>query len=273
MVTIMDNRPIGVFDSGLGGLSVIKELNRILPDENIIYFGDTGRVPYGMKSVETVARYASEDERFLLSHGVKMIIAACGTVSSVSKTFPPKLPVPFIEVVTPASRAAVNTTKNGKIGVLATSATVSSNSYKNEMQSINAGLDIMQTACPLFVQLVESGWIDRHDEVTVATAKRYLTPMAEHGVDTVILGCTHFPAIREIIGDVFGSSVALINSGEQAALDAERFLKDHDMLGHGGSRSFYVTDRVQMFAVTANTLLGSEIGDKVELVSLDCFGG
>lgn len=269
----MDNRPIGVFDSGLGGLSVIKELNRVLPDENIIYFGDTGRVPYGMKSVETVARYAAEDEKFLLSHGVKMIIAACGTVSSVSKTFPPDLPVPFIEVVSPASRAAVNATENGKIGVLATAATVSSNSYVNEMRRIKPNIDVMQTACPLFVQLVESGWIGRHDEVTVATAKRYLTPMAEHGVDTVILGCTHFPAIREIIGDVFGDGVTLINSGEQAALDAAEFLKSHDMLGTGGSRSFYVTDRVQMFAVTANTLLGSEIDGNIELVSLDDFGG
>lgn len=267
----MDNRPIGVFDSGLGGLSVIKELNRVLPEENIVYFGDTGRVPYGTKSAATVCRYASQDEKFLLSHGVKMIIAACGTVSSVAGEIAIALPVPYIEVVTPAAEAAVKATKNGKIGVLGTSATVNSNSYKNKMLEIDPNLQIVQTACPLFVQLVEVGWIDRNDEVTVGTAKRYLKEMKEKGVDTVILGCTHFPAIKDIISDVMGDGVTLINSGEQAALKAAEHLRRCDALGCGADRKFFVSDRVQSFAEIAGILLGSDIGENVEQINIEVY--
>lgn len=266
----MDSRPIGVFDSGLGGLSVIKELNRVLPDENIIYFGDTGRVPYGTRSAETIVKYAKEDEKFLLSHDVKLIIAACGTVSSVASHTASSLPVPFIEVVTPASKAAVKATKNGKIGVLGTSATVNSNSYKLKMLEIKPDLEIVQVACPMFVQLVEAGWIDRNDEVTVATAKRYLQPLIEAGVDTVILGCTHFPAIKEIIADIMGEDVVLINSGTEAALTAAQYLKENGLLGEGGRRRYFVSDRPQSFSTTAGILLGNEISD-VETVSLEDF--
>lgn len=266
----MDSRPIGVFDSGLGGLSVIKELNRVLPDENIIYFGDTGRVPYGTRSAETIVKYAKEDEKFLLSHDVKLIIAACGTVSSVASHTANGLPVPFIEVVTPASKAAVKATKNGKIGVLGTSATVNSNSYKLKMLEIKPDLEILQVACPMFVQLVEAGWIDRNDEVTVATAKRYLQPLIDSGVDTVILGCTHFPAIKEIIADIMGEDVVLINSGTEAALTAAKYLKENGLLGEGGHRRYFVSDRPQSFSTTAGILLGNEISD-VETVSLEDF--
>ena len=268
----MDNRPIGVFESGVCGLSVIKELSRVLPEENIIYFGDTGRVPYGTRSAETIVKYAVQDERFLLSHDVKMIIAACGTVSSVARFTGESLPVPFIEVVTPSAERAVEITKNGKVGVLGTAATVGSNSYRNKMLEINPNLDIIQTACPLFVQLVEVGWIERDNDVTVATAKRYLADCKRHDVDTVILGCTHFPAIREVIADYLGENVTLINSGEQAALKAAEYLKNNDMLGKGGKRRFFVTDRVESFASTAEILLGSKIDDEVELVNIDSFG-
>ncbi len=269
----MDKRPIGVFDSGLGGLSVIKELNRVLPQENIIYFGDTGRVPYGTRSAETIVRYARQDEKFLLSHDVKLIIAACGTVSSVAGFTANELPVPFIEVVTPAALAAVNATKNGRIGVLGTAATVNSNSYKNKMLELDPNLSVTQNACPLFVQLVENGWIDRDDEVTVATARRYLQPLIEQQVDTVILGCTHFPAIKDIIGDIMGEGVTLINSGEQAALSAAEYLKANDLLGEGGRRRYFVSDRVQSFASTAAILLGDSIEDDVEMINIDSFGG
>ncbi len=267
----MDNRPIGVFDSGLGGLSVIKELNRVLPEENIVYFGDTGRVPYGTKSAETVCRYAAQDEKFLLSHDVKMIIAACGTVSSVAGEVAKDLPVPYIEVVTPAAEAAVKATKNGKIGVLGTAATVNSNSYKNKMLELNADLEIVQTACPLFVQLVEVGWIDKNDEITVKVAERYLDEMKQKGVDTVILGCTHFPAIKEIISSVLGKGVTLINSGEQAALKAAEQLKISGATGNGGKRKFYVSDRVQSFSEIAGILLSSDIGDDVEQICIEGF--
>ncbi|MBO5913315.1 MAG: glutamate racemase [Clostridia bacterium] len=269
----MDKRPIGVFDSGLGGLSVIKELNRVLPNENIVYFGDTGRVPYGTKSPETIVKYARQDEKFLLSHDVKLIIAACGTVSSVAGFTANELPVPFIEVVTPAAKAAVKATKTNKIGVLGTAATVNSSSYKQAMLKINPVIEVWQVACPLFVQLVESGWIDRDDEVTIATAKRYLQPLIDAKVDTVILGCTHFPAIKDIIGDIMGDEVTLINSGEQAALAAAEYLKECDLLGDGGRRQYFVSDRAESFASIAGILLGSDIPLDVETVNLDRTGG
>lgn len=269
----MDNRPIGVFDSGLGGLSVIKELNRVMSEENIIYFGDTGRVPYGTRSADTIVKYARQDERFLLSHDVKLIIAACGTVSSVAPFTAKELPVPFIEVVTPASMAAVAATKNGKIGVLGTSATVNSGSYKNKILGFDSSVTVVQNACPLFVQLVEAGWIARDDEVTVATAKRYLKPLIEADVDTVILGCTHFPAIKDIIGDIMGDKVTLINSGEQAAKAAAKYLNDHDLCGNGGKRRYFVSDRAESFASIAGILLGSNIESDVEMINIDSFGG
>lgn len=268
----MDNRPIGVFDSGLGGLSVIKELNRVLPKENIIYFGDTGRVPYGTRSKDTIIKYARQDEAFLLKNNVKLIIAACGTVSSVAAFTGKELPVPFIEVVTPAARAALKATKNGRIGVLGTTATVNSNSYRDYLLSQNSELKVVQNACPLFVQLVEQGWVSRNDEITILTAKRYLEPLMAEGVDTVILGCTHFPAIKDIISDVMGDGVTLINSGEQAALNAAAYLKENDMCSTGGKRKFFVSDRPESFSKTAKILLGADIGGEVEMVDLEGFG-
>ncbi len=264
-----DNRPIGVFDSGLGGLSVVKELKRVLPYENIVYFGDTGRIPYGTKSPETVIKYARQDEQFLLNFDVKLIIAACGTVSSVASFTAEELPVPFIEVVTPTAEAAVKASKSGKIGVLGTNTTVNSGSYKNAIMKFNPDAEVVQMACPLFVQLVESGWIERDDEVTIATAKRYLKPLLDAGVDTVILGCTHFPAIKDIISDICGEDVILINSGEQAALKAARHLNENGLLGEGGKASYYVSDRPQSFAKTAEILLGSQLDGEVSTVSLD----
>lgn len=269
----MDNRPIGVFDSGLGGLSVIKELKTVLPEENIVYFGDTGRLPYGTKSAETITRYARQDENFLLSHGVKLIIAACGTVSSVAYATAKELPIPFIGVVDPAAEAAVKSTRNGKIGVLGTNATVRSRSYENKMLSLDKNITVVQNACPLFVQLVESGWIKRDDKVTVATAERYLEPLIKAGVDTVILGCTHFPAIKDIIGDVMGGGVTLINTGEQTAKKAAEYLKTNDMCGTGAKRNYYVSDRAESFAEIANILLGEHIGDSVEMINIEKYGG
>ena len=263
------NRPIGVFDSGLGGLSVVKELKRVLQNENIVYFGDTGRIPYGTKSPDTVIKYAKQDEEFLLQFEVKLIIAACGTVSSVAAFTGDELPVPFIEVVTPTAKAAVAVSKNNKIGVLGTDTTVNSGSYKNKILELNPNAEVVQVACPVFVQLVESGWIERDNAVTVAAAKRYLQPLLDAEVDTVILGCTHFPAIKDIISDICGENVTLINSGEQAALEAARYLKEHNMLGRGGKTEYYVSDRPQSFASTAKILLGSPIDGKVSTVSLD----
>lgn len=269
-----DNRPIGVFDSGLGGLSAIKELIRVLPDESIVYFGDTGRVPYGGRSAETIIKYAEQDENFLLSNNVKIIIAACGTVSSVAYSTGTNLPVPFIEVVTPASEAAVNATKNGKIGIIGTAATIRSDSYSKKIRMINSDVEIYSAPCPLFVPLVEAGWIGCNDTVTTETAKRYLLPLKEKGIDTLVLGCTHYPAIKNIISDIMGDRVTLINVGEQAVKKAVSLLTDSDMLSDkkNGSRKFFVSDHSESFSEIASILLGSDISDSVAHIDINLYG-
>ena len=271
-----DCRPIGVFDSGLGGLSVVKELIYTLPGEDIIYFGDTGRVPYGTRSFETIEKYARQDEAFLLQKNVKLIIAACGTVSAVAPHTGRELSVPFIEVVSPAAKAAVKSTRSGRIGVIGTTATIKSDSYTKCMKSLMPEVQVIANDCPIFVPLVEAGWIDRDDIVTVETAKRYLKPMIDGNVDTLILGCTHYPVIKDIISDIMGDGVTLINTGEQAANSAASYLKENDMLGNksnDGLKYFFVSDRTDSFSHTASILLGSDITSSVERVDIDCIGG
>lgn len=266
----MDNRPIGVFDSGLGGLTVVRQLKSLLGNEHIIYFGDTGRVPYGTKSVETVCRYTRQDEAFLLSYGVKMVIVACGTASSVAKSVTKELPVPFVSVVSPTAVAAASATKNGKIGVIGTVATVNSGSFRNELKNINQKFEIYEEACSLFVPLVEAGWVTDTDEVTVKTAERYLLPLKEKGIDTLILGCTHFPIISNIIQKVMGEDVTLISSGAEAAKAAASFLKDNDMLREGnGKEEYFVSDDAHSFAGTAEIFLGHSIKNEVFRVNIE----
>lgn len=269
-----NNKPIGVFDSGLGGLSVVKELKKILPCENIVYFGDTGRVPYGTKSKNTIVKYAIEDEKFLLSKDVKMVIAACGTVSSVASHTGKKLPVPFVDVVGPTAAEAVSATKNMKIGILGTSATIKSESFEKAIKKLNKNISTISVACPLFVQLVESGWFHRDDEVSIAAAKRYLEPIVNAGVDTIILGCTHFPMLSEIISDIVGNDVTLINSGKCAANAAKELLQKKDMLSANkkGKISFYVSDKPDSFSKTASYLLGEDIGNNVKFANVSNFG-
>lgn len=271
-----DSRPIGVFDSGLGGLTAVKELIHALPGEDIIFFGDTGRVPYGTRSFETIEKYARQDESFLLSQNVKLIIAACGTVSAVALNTRRELPVPFIEVVNPAAAAAVKVTKNRRIGVIGTTATIKSGSYTRCLKSILPEVEVVSNDCPIFVPLVEAGWIDKNDCVTIETAKRYLKPMIDGNVDTLILGCTHYPVIKQIIADIMGDGVSLINTGEQAAISAARYLKEHDMLSDKTSDAvnhFFVSDRTDSFSQTASIFLGSDITGSVERVDIDYIGG
>lgn len=267
----MDSRPIGVFDSGLGGLSVVKELERILPNESIEYFGDTGRVPYGTRSRETIRAYAIQDEEFLLSKDVKMIIAACGTVSSVAADTAISLPVPFLGVVEPAAKAAANATKNGRIGVTGTSATISSGAYEKCLKSINPDFEIISVDCPLFVPIVESGFIDKDDELTYIAAKRYLDKIAGFGVDTLILGCTHFPLISDTISRVMGENVTLISAGKSAAVECAKLLEENDMLCLSKakpSRNFYVTDRPEGFYKTADLFFSGEFNGEVSQVAI-----
>ena len=255
-----DNRAIGIFDSGLGGLTVVREIIKLLPNENIVYFGDTGRVPYGTRSRETIKKYALQDERFLLSHNVKLIVAACGTVSSVAADTANSLPVPFVEVVSHSVCAAVNATKNGKIGILATSATISSGEHKKQILKALPTAQVVESAGTLLVPIVEEGWINADDTVAFETLKRYLAPMIEAGIDTLILGCTHFPVLTDIIAKILGSKVTLINMGVSTANAVKEMLKTSDKLNDGTiatTHKFYVSDKTESFEKTANILIGN----------------
>ncbi|MBR6533242.1 MAG: glutamate racemase [Clostridia bacterium] len=266
-----DKRPIGVFDSGLGGLTVVKEIIKELPFEDIIYFGDTGRVPYGTRSVETIKKYARQDEKFLLSQDVKLIIAACGTVSSVAGDTAKELPVPFFEVVSHASRQAVNESKNGKIAVIGTNATVKSGQHKAEILKINPNAEVITVACPLFVPLVEEGWYKGDDIIVLETVKRYLQPIIEFGADTLILGCTHYPVLSEAIKKVLGDGVVLINAGTEVAKAVAKYLKDNSLDNqNGGEAEFFVSDKPDFFKEQASVLLECEIDEnKVQKVDIN----
>ncbi len=254
----MERNAIGVFDSGLGGLTAVKELNRILPNENIIYFGDTARIPYGTRSRETVLRYAREDVAFLQKHPVKMIIAACGTVSSVLGTNSPVENMPFTGVLYPAAEAACAATENGRIGVIGTPATIRSGSYEHALHTLDGAVSVTAMACPLFVHLVEYGYTDRNNQITRLAAEEYLAPIRSAKVDTLILGCTHYPIIRDIIADIMGDGVTLISPGEEAAKFAKRTLEAQDLLTDSteqGHNVYYVSDSVSMFRDNARHFL------------------
>lgn len=270
----MDNRPIGVFDSGLGGLTAVKELERLLPDESIVYLGDTGRVPYGTKSRETVRAYAGQDMNFLISRDVKAVLAACGTVSSTSRDIGEALPVPYFDVVVPTARAAAAATKNGRIGIIGTNATIKSDSYRRALLEINSALEIFSQPCPMFVPLVENGFISPKDDVTRIISERYLSPLREAGVDTLILGCTHYPIISETIAAVMGSCVTLINSGREAALALSEGLKERELLCSGDLKrfaSYCVTDTPESFAAIAQLFLGHSVEGRTEQIDIESY--
>ena len=198
----MDIRPIGVFDSGLGGLTAVRELEAILPDEKIVYFGDTGRVPYGTRGSSVICKYAADDCDFLERHDVKMIIAACGTVSSVAAEIIHSRRVPCVDVVEPTAREAVAATRNNKIGIIGTSATVKSGSYAKVIEALLPEAEVFAEECPMLVPLVENGWIGEDDKIAALAVERYLEPLKAQGIDTLILGCTHFPLlVPHIAGD------------------------------------------------------------------------
>ncbi len=268
----MDNRPIGVFDSGLGGLSTARELMNILPNESIEYLGDTGRVPYGNRGREIIESYARQDEAFLLGKNVKMIIAACGTVSSVAANTGAELSIPFLGVVEPAARAAAKATKNGKIGVTGTAATINSGSYESALKKINPDFEVISVSCPLFVPIVEEGFISPDDELTYIAATRYLTKIREFGVDTLILGCTHFPLISGTISRVMGNDVTLISAGKAAAVECAKLLSDNDMLCDGRQERknrFYVTDHPEGFYKTADLFFSGDFDGEVNRVAIE----
>ena len=255
----MDTRPIGVFDSGVGGLTVVKQIMKVMPHENIVYFGDTARVPYGTKSKEAVTKYSKQNVRFLLSKGVKAIIVACNTASSNSMdAMREAFDVPIFGVVVPGVEEAVQATKNKKIGIIATPATIKSGSFEQRLKMFDKDIEIVSQGCPQLVTLVQDGYIDEDNFVTNNVCKEYLAPIKAFGVDTLILGCTHFPIISKIIQNIMGDDVKLIDAGYETALEVKKVLKTLN-LERTKPRDlveYYVTSEPENFDQVANIFLG-----------------
>ncbi|MDD5746127.1 MAG: glutamate racemase [Candidatus Omnitrophica bacterium] len=254
------SRPIGIFDSGMGGLTVVKEVIRYLPDEDIVYFGDTARVPYGPKSKDTIIRFSIENILFLLRHEVKMIIIACNTSSSVALSIVEQnFKVPIMGVITPGALEAVRLTKNKRIGVIGTRTTVKSGAYEQQILRAAPGMKVYSVACPLFVPLVEEGWVKT--PITREIVQTYLAPLKTRGVDTVVLGCTHYPLLKTMIQEVMGKGVTLVDSARQVARQARIILEQEQLLadkrkGRREAVRFFVSDEPENFALNGQRFLG-----------------
>ncbi len=259
----LHRRPIGVFDSGIGGLTVAKSLFELLPNENIIYLGDTARLPYGTKSKETVILYSIECLKFLLSKNIKMVVVACNSASSVAVPFLQKISkIPVIGVINPGSKASVEKTKNNKIGVIGTLGTIKSNAYRKQVKKYRNDIDIYSQPCSLFVQLAEDGWTD--NKIAELTAREYLSELKNIGVDTVILGCTHYPILKDTIRKALGKKIQLIDSGEETAKEVKNILEIKNLLNtqkKKGYHRFFVTDFPNNFKKISERFLGRKISE------------
>ena len=272
------NAPIGVFDSGIGGLTVAREIMRQMPQESIVYFGDTARVPYGSKSQETVLRYSRQIIRFLKTQGVKAIVIACNTASACAlETVKQELDIPIIGVIYAGARTAAEATHNGKIGVIGTEATIRSGIYTREMQKLRPDIEVIGKPCPLFVPLVEAGYVDHSapdkQEITKLVIAQYLTEIRDAGVDTLILGCTHYPLIKTMIGEFMGRNVVLVDPAKTAAHHLERILSERGLKADhpAGQAHFYVSDAPDGFVQTADLFLGEYKGGEVEQIAIDKY--
>jgi len=255
------NSPIGIFDSGLGGLTVFKAVRRLMPSENIIYFGDTARVPYGTKSKNAVISFSKEIAALLSARGVKLLIVACNTASSLALEEVRKVSkAPVIGVIEPGARAAAAATVNKRVLVTGTTATVLSGAYSRALKKLDPGLLVREKACPLFVPLVEEGWCGK--KITELVAAEYLAPFKKKRFDTMILGCTHYPLLKKVIRRVLGRGVRLVDSAEAAALEARAELVSRDLLnpGYGGKVRFIASDAPEKFRTLALRLLGIKTG-------------
>lgn len=263
----MDNRPIGVFDSGMGGLTVVKEMQELMPNESIIYFGDTGRVPYGNRGHDTILNYVTQDINFLKSNDIKAIVIACNTASAVAL---PKIgddTVSIIGVVEPTAHYATTVTKNGKIGIIGTTATIKSKMYQTILSKYD-GIEVYTKPCPLFVPLAENGY--SNSEVARLVAKDYLSELKATGIDTLILGCTHYPLLSEAISDIMGDKVTLINCGiPTAEFIKESLSKTGSLSGAEPTHSYYVSDMTDEFVKLAQTFLGHDA--KIEKIDINKF--
>lgn len=267
--------PIGVFDSGVGGLTVAREIMRQIPHEDIVYFGDTARVPYGSKSKDTIIRFSRQIIRFLKTKDVKAIVVACNTASAQAlEEIRPELDIPIVGVVKPGARVAAEVTKNGKIGVIATESTIESRLYNKVIHMHNPTAQVLGKACPLFVPLVEEGWLK--DPVTVQVANRYLEPLIASGIDTMIMGCTHFPLLRSLFREILGEEVTLVNPAYETARELARILEEQGIANDGavsrdGSRhQFYVSDAANKFRAFADSILPYGV-DRTQLVDIESY--
>lgn len=258
----MNNNPIGVFDSGIGGLTVLKEIIELLPNENTVYLGDTARVPYGTKSRETVIRYSLENSAFLVSKGVKLIVAACNTASAYAiNELRAAFDVPIIGVIEPGARAALTASSQGKIGVIGTEGTMGTHAYSKVIKALKGTADVIEKACPLFVPLVEEGFIA--EEATALIAEKYLEGLKNSEIDTLVLGCTHYPLLKEAIAAVMGKGVRLIDSAEATAGEVKRLLEAESLKnnneGKAGKHRFFVTDSPARFARVGRIFFGERL--------------
>jgi glutamate racemase len=257
---------IGVFDSGVGGLTVLHQLAELLPHEHLIYLGDTARYPYGTKSADTVRRYALENTEFLADKGIKMLVVACNTAAAVAlDTLAERFDIPVVGVIEPGARQAVKQTRNRKIGVIATEGTIASGSYTRTLRQLSPDLEIYTRACPLFVPLAEEGWTD--NEIAQRTAQLYLTSLKRSGIDTLLLGCTHYPLLAPIIGGVMGDGVTLVDSARTTAVAVREALVRYGLTRRsgGGSLSFFVTDVPDRFIKVGSRFLGHQLDSAVRI--------
>jgi len=262
-------RSIGIFDSGVGGLTVFHELMHRLPEENLIYLGDTARVPYGIKSAETVTRYALEITGFLMKRKIKMLVVACNTASSVAlPVLQERFPIPVVGVLLPGARAAVRDSRVRKVGVIGTESTIGSRAYVQAIHLLDPEVEVHTRACPLFVPLAEEGWGDH--PLTVSIVREYLKDFQETGIDTLVLGCTHYPILRSAIGRVMGEKVRLVDSATETAREVQALLASRGLLNKGRrplTRRYYVTDSPERFRKVGERFLEQSLS-KVEQVAL-----
>lgn len=268
-------KSIGIFDSGVGGLTVLKEVVAALPQEDTIYLGDTARVPYGTKSPETVTRYALQVTSFLVERDIKLLVVACNTASAVClNTLEDHFSIPIIGVIEPGARRAVSVTRSGKVGVIGTAATIQSSAYTKAIKKIDGEIEVVTRACPLFVPLAEEGWVD--NEIARLTARTYLKEMLDAGVDTLVLGCTHYPLLKGTIAEIMGEGVQLVDSAEETARTVAETLKAGNLLrptSEKGNHHYYVTDVPAGFIRVGNRFLGGRLGDVYQVNLEDAVKG
>lgn len=261
-----EHAAIGIFDSGVGGLTVTKEIMMQMPAERLVYFGDTARVPYGTKSRETIIRYSRQNIRFLKQQNIKAIVVACNTASAFVEEVQKDFSIPIMGVVRPGAKAAMESTRNGRVGVIATQATIGSRIYSQVIQESNPRIQVFGKACPLFVPLVEEGWLN--DSVTEEVVRRYLGELQEKEIDTLILGCTHYPLLRDVIGKVMGPEITLVNPAYETALELKELLKREGLCSESKNppaHDFYVSDAAENFRHFAQSILPCEITKTKEI--------